>query len=153
MLLKPTGTTFDEGLVADAAAGKRACYPVCVECNNSFSADEEYMIALLGCIMCGTADPGKQQAENVAAILLRNKKLRERIEKSRREYKTIGGETKTVWDPDRERIERVVVKNARGHVFFELGELMLEAPSHVWFAPLDLLSPSHSKPLKERWLR
>lgn len=37
-------------------------------------------------------------------------------------YTTIGGEQRLVWKPDLERIERVVVKNARGHAFFEIGD-------------------------------
>jgi len=34
----------------------------------------------------------------------------------------------------------VIVKNARGHVYHELGEPLLEAPEHVAFVPLERLS-------------
>ncbi|MFZ5734750.1 MAG: hypothetical protein ACOY4O_18595 [Pseudomonadota bacterium] len=114
--------------------------PVCVDCNNGFSADEEYTIAFLGCVLSGSTEPSKQRVDGVAGILERNTKLRQTLEKSRREYKTAGGETRTLWEPDQKRIERVIVKNARGHVFFELGEPMLEAPSSVWCAPFEGMS-------------
>jgi hypothetical protein len=39
-------------------------------------------------------------------------------------YTTVGGEQRMVWKPDVARIERVVVKNARGHAFFEIGETL-----------------------------
>jgi hypothetical protein len=45
-----------------------------------------------------------------------------------------------VWQPDMDRIDRVVLKNARGHVYFEYGEPMMEAPLHVWARPLESMS-------------
>jgi hypothetical protein len=42
-----------------------------------------------------------------------------------------------------ERINRVVLKNARGHVYFEWGEPMLEAPAHVWATPIASMSSDH----------
>ena len=41
-----------------------------------------------------------------------------------------------VWNPETARIERVVIKNARGHAFYECGEPVLTEPEHVWVAPL-----------------
>jgi hypothetical protein len=66
--------------------------------------------------------------------------LRARIERSRTEYVTLGGETRILWKPDSERIERVVLKNARGHAYFEYGEPMLDAPAHVRAIPLESLT-------------
>ena len=43
--------------------------------------------------------------------------------------------------PDIKKIRRVVVKNARGHAYHEIGEPLLEAPDHVAFIPLENLSP------------
>jgi hypothetical protein len=57
------------------------------------------------------------------------------------EYETPGGGTRLLWTPESDRINRVVVKNARSHAFFEYGEPMLEEPQHVWTAPLEALTP------------
>ncbi|WP_298952929.1 hypothetical protein [uncultured Methylobacterium sp.] len=38
--------------------------------------------------------------------------------------------------PDADKIRRVIVKNARGHVYHEIGEPLLEDPDHVAFLPL-----------------
>ena len=43
--------------------------------------------------------------------------------------------------PDIDKIRRVIVKNARGHAYHEIGEPLLDAPDHVAFVPLERLSP------------
>jgi len=105
-------------------------------CNTGFSLDEEYMVALLGCILTGSTDPGLQANPTVKRILNRNNKLRARIEKSKAVYVRYTGEPQTVWKPEADRIERIVVKNARGHVYYEFGEPRLDRPVRVWFGPL-----------------
>lgn len=113
---------------------------VCKRCNEGFSLDEEYMIAFLGCVLTGSTEPSRQHIPRAARILERSEKLRARIERRKTEYKTQGGESRCVWKPETKRVERVVLKNARGHAFFEYGEPMLDAPSVVWFAPLASLT-------------
>jgi hypothetical protein len=54
----------------------------------------------------------------------------------------IGGEQRMVWKPDMERIERVIVKNARGHAFFEIGEPMMQKPTSVQVVPLEYMKDS-----------
>jgi hypothetical protein len=44
-----------------------------------------------------------------------------------------------LWAPERDRIERVILKNARGHAYYEYGEPMLEEPARIWFGPLEWL--------------
>jgi hypothetical protein len=113
---------------------------VCNACNNSFSADEEYLIALVGSVLAGTTDPQHQASPRARHILGRNERLRRRIDRSRSEYRTVRRETRVVWRPEQERVSRVAVKNARGHVLFELGEPMFEEPAHVWTIPLESLT-------------
>ena len=108
----------------------------CVACNKGFSPDEEYLRLFLHCVLTGSTDPEHHPDAKIARALQRHEKLRARIERSKTEYRTIGGETRCVWKPERERVERVVVKNARGHVFYEYGEPMLNGPEHVWTLPL-----------------
>jgi hypothetical protein len=114
---------------------------VCKSCNEGFSSDEEYFVAFLGCVLTGSTDPDCQDNPTAKRILQRSPSLRQRIQNARAESRALlEEESRVVWAPERERVERVVVKNARGHVYFEYGEPMLEAPAHVWYAPLPLLS-------------
>ena len=41
-----------------------------------------------------------------------------------------------VWTPDIRRFEHVIVKNARGHVYFEFGEPLFEESTNVIVRPL-----------------
>jgi hypothetical protein len=94
---------------------------VCKSCNAGFSLDEEYLVAFLGSVLAGSTDLERQNP-NASRILTRNPKLRDRIERSRSEYRTRSGETRVVWAPESDRIDRIILKNARGHAFYEIGE-------------------------------
>lgn len=113
---------------------------ICTACNNGFSADEEYLFLLLECVLAGSTDLERQSDSKVSRALRRNPKLRARIEGSRTEYETPGGQTRSVWKPETERVNRIILKNARGHAFYEYGEPMLTEPTHVWSAPLEAMT-------------
>jgi hypothetical protein len=113
---------------------------VCVQCNRGFSLDEEYFRTFLSCVISGTTAPEAQADPKIQRALARSPGLRARIEAGKREFTTLGGEEKTIWIPEIERIEKIVVKNARGHAFYEMGEPMLEEPEHVWVTPLASLT-------------
>ncbi len=49
------------------------------------------------------------------------------------------GTDQIVWQPDFARINRIILKNARGHVFNELGFPVIEEPEAVWTQPLQTL--------------
>ena len=117
----------------------------CVDCNNGFSPDEEYLHLFLQCVLTGSTDPEQHSDAKVARALQRHKKLRARIERSKTEYRTMGGDTRCVWVPEEQRVERIVVKNARGHVFYEYGEPMLGEPTRVWTLPLTAMSASEGE--------
>jgi hypothetical protein len=115
---------------------------VCKSCNEGFSVDEEYFAAFMGCVLSGSTDPDRQHDPRVRRILTRSPMLRQRIEDARTESRTLfNDEPRIVWSPERERIERIVLKNARGHACYEYGEPMLEPPDCVWLAPLASLTP------------
>lgn len=113
---------------------------VCTACNNGLSADEEYLFLFLRCVLAGTTDPDGHEDDRATRALRRHDNLRARIERSRTEYRTVGGEKIALWRPETERVNRVVVKNARGHALYEYGEPMLTEPEHVWAAPLASMS-------------
>jgi hypothetical protein len=98
------------------------------------------MVAFLSSVLAGSTDPDRQRIAAAGRILERNEKLRLRIEAAKTKYVTRSGETRFLWKPEIERIDRVIVKNARGHAFFECGEPMLSKPHSVWCAPLERLT-------------
>lgn len=113
---------------------------ICRDCNNGFSRDEQYTVTFLSCVLAGSTDPEKQRNASAARALSESAALRAMIDRSKREFSTVGGETRIVWQPDMDRIDRVVLKNARGHAYFEYGEPKMEAPLHVWSCPLESMS-------------
>lgn len=113
---------------------------ICRECNNGFSRDEQYTVAFLSCVLSGSSDPAAQRNASAARALAESAALRAVIERSRIEYKTYAGNTRVVWNPNFNRIDRVILKNARGHAYFEYGEPMLEPPAHIWARPLESLT-------------
>jgi hypothetical protein len=113
---------------------------ICRDCNTSFSLDEQYAIAFLSCVLSGSSAPDRQPNASAARALTDSPRLRALIESSRTEHTTVRGERRILWKPDTERINRVVLKNARGHAYFEWGEPMLDAPIHVWATPLESMS-------------
>jgi len=84
----------------------------CKACNEGFSLDEEYLVALLGSVLAGSTEPDHQCNPNAARVLTRNLKLKKRIEQASTKYETLGGETRIVWKPESDRVDRVILKNA-----------------------------------------
>lgn len=115
----------------------------CVQCNNGFSSDEEYFAAFLGAVLSGSADPGEQVTVTARMILSGNAKLRRAIEAARTKQIDSAGNQRLTWQPDLERIRRVVVKNARGHALHELGQPMLNEPDSVMIVPLEAIAENH----------
>lgn len=114
----------------------RPTVPSCGECNNGFSNDEEYLACFVECVIRGTTDPDLLKRTKVAKALHRNRGLRGRIERSRREMDTQGRGHIVTWDPEKLRVRRVALKLARCHVAYELNEPQLEEPDHLLVVPL-----------------
>ena len=112
----------------------------CRECNTSFSRDEEYLSALLNAVLAGTTDPDKQKTSKASRMFRGQANLRARIEKSKVETKTHFGEIEITFTPERERVNNVIVKNARCHALYELDQAMFEEPDHVFTVPLHSFS-------------
>ena len=112
---------------------------VCKQCNSGFASDEEYLIAFLGSVLSGSASPNPDLFPKAAGILTHSPRLRGRIARSRTVQGTLWGETEILWEPELARIERVTVKNARGHVLYEMSEPMFSKPSCVRIGPLSRL--------------
>ncbi len=111
--------------------------PVCSACNNGFSKDEAYLVSFFSCVLTGSTDPEKQVIPAASRLLTDNPGLRARLDQAR----SADANDKTTWTPETERLERIIVKNARGHAFFELGEPMRDDPVGVASVPLTAMSP------------
>ena len=108
----------------------------CRTCNAAFAQDEEYFAALLAAVLAGSTDPDKQTTARAARLFRRQPNLRARIDAARTEVRTLFGDIVIVFEPERERVERVVVKNARAHALFDLESAQFHAPDSVVGRPL-----------------
>jgi len=106
--------------------------PSCVSCNSGFSEDEQYVRVFLGCVIAGSADPDAQPDSGVRAALVRAPGLRAGIEAAMRESLFPGDPM--MWVPDHKRLSSVLVKNARGHLWYEHAEHRPDPPSVVYAA-------------------
>ncbi len=113
---------------------------MCQECNSGFSKDEEYFAAFLASVISGSTEPDSLRFPTASRILARNPRLRSRIDAARHMEATPSKGAVAIWTPELERIERVIVKNARGHVLYELGQAFELPPTHVSILPLELMS-------------
>jgi len=107
----------------------------CEKCNTGFSLDEQYLSCFLECVICGTVASTGVRRSNIKRILGENAALQRRIGASQRKDRT----GNLLWRPEFERIRKVLLKLARGHVAYELYP-KLEEPNRVVFAPLSTLS-------------
>lgn len=107
--------------------------PACRQCNNGFSADEEYLACLLECVVVGEVDLQRLRPK-VARILGRSPGLLSKLQQARSDA---GGSP--TWAVDNDRASKVVLKLARCHAAYELNEPQIEEPAFVNFKPLPLL--------------
>lgn len=108
----------------------------CYQCNSGFSHDEEYLACLIDCVISGSADPDQVRRPKVRVSLLHSPALAARIAASRTEDTSSG----IVWKPEDDRVRKVIVKLARGHVAYQFSEPQLDDPTHVTAIPLAAMS-------------
>jgi hypothetical protein len=137
--LRMRGVEYDRG--APDEFGYLPQVLVCRRCNSGFSEDENYLLCLLHAVMAGSLYPDSAEHPEAAAVLRSNRHVVRALKAGP------DGQLPLLDDaqpfavcPDQRRIERIVVKNARGHAYHEIGEPLLEAPAHVRFLPIESLS-------------
>ena len=116
---------------------------ICTSCNVSFAKDEEYCFVFLAAVLSGDADPNPSRFRSAASAIERSPRLRERIARAQRHQLPLWGEPETLWQPELDRFDRVIIKNARGHVLHELGEPVSGLPSRVMYWPISRMSADH----------
>ncbi|WP_134971633.1 hypothetical protein [Stenotrophomonas maltophilia] len=107
----------------------------CKDCNEGFSKDERYVACVIEVARRGSSEPLEMRRLTVAATLQRSPNLKALIDSGRSE---LNGRVQYGFDSN--RLERVLVKLAKGHACYELAVWNLRAPSSVWWAPLVALS-------------
>ena len=107
--------------------------PACLECNNSFSLDEEYLACLIECVACGSTSPDCVTRPKIQRILTEKPQLASRIEDCA--SKNLFGET--IFMPEWNRVLAVIKKLAQGHIAYENNEPQLENPPKIFLKPLD----------------
>ena len=128
-----------KGLLSPPYPENLPAVSTCQQCNSSFAVDEEYLIAFLGSVLSGTSEPDPARFPKAAGILNHSPRLRSRIDRSRTVQGTLSGDVEVLWEPELDRVARVIVKNARGHAFYELGEPMSPTPASIGVDPLSRL--------------
>ena len=104
----------------------------CTACNNSFSNDELYLACLIEAVISGSTSPELVSRANIRRLFAENPAIAARIGKSRR----VSPSSEILWDLETERVQRVVLKLARGHIAYELSLPRTEEPESISFAPL-----------------
>ena len=108
----------------------------CHRCNNGFSRDEEYLACLIDCVLNGSAEPEKVRRPKVRASLLHSPALAARIAAGRTEDDS----GRMIWQTEQERVQKVIVKLARGHIAHQYNEPQLDEPESVRVLPLELMT-------------
>lgn len=128
----------------------------CRKCNEGYAKDEEYFAAFLASVISGSTSPNSKQFPNAAKTLAHQIKLRRRIDQVCEVVQSADGSSTLLWAPENERLERVLAKNARGHVWSETGRVFIEPPLYVGISPIQYMNvkqlhqfenPIHSTPI------
>lgn len=113
---------------------------VCRKCNSSFSADENYLLCVLHAVMAGSLYPDPAKHPEAASILRSNRQVVRSLKQCPDGQLLLFDNLQPfVIYPDVDKVRRVVAKNARGHVYHEIGEPLFSEPE-VTFVPLEKLS-------------
>ena len=87
--------------------------PACENCNSGFSLDEEYVACLIECAKFGATDSEQLEREKIRKTLTRKPALLRKVRITQRSKNDVAW-----FEPEFNRVERIVVKLARGHAAF-----------------------------------
>jgi hypothetical protein len=127
--------------------------PSCAQCNSSFSADEEYLACLVGCVLADSTDPSKMRRPKIQRILSQKPALRSRLERARVSLHTRTlfdrGQQCTLFLPEQERVNAVITKLAQGHALHELHQPCREKPDAIKVKPFTQMTPAERKQFEQ----
>lgn len=138
--LRALGADYDRG-----EGGELDYLPqvlICRPCNASFSPDENYLLCVLHAVMAGSLYPDPAKNPEAANILRSNRHAVRSLKRCPDGQLFLFDDLQPfILYPDSDRVKRVIVKNARGHAYHEIGEAMRDDPDDVVFVPLGVLTP------------
>jgi hypothetical protein len=136
----PSKVLLDEPLPANVFVS-----PACFSCNNGLAPDEEYVAALIECVLAGEVDPPLIGRLKIAKTLASSVRLTERLGRARRIENGL-----PVWDVEQERLRNVLLKLARGHAAYELNDPRLEEPDVCMVRPIPTMSADEYADFEDR---
>lgn len=123
---------------------------VCEPCNSRFSTDETYLLCVLHAVVAGSLYPDPRTHPEAANVLRSNRHIVRTLKRAPSGQMFLFDNLQPFsLYPDPDRMGRVVVKNARGHAYHELGEPLVEDPAHIYFLPLMSMSPAERAGFEE----
>ena len=133
--LRKQGTEFDHG--RDECDFYLPQVVVCKRCNSAFSSDETYLLCVLHAVLAGSLYPDPDRFPEAANVLRSNRDI-VRVLKNTSECQLsrFDDSDRITLYPDPDRVRSVILKNARGHAYHELGEPLMAEPDYVSFVPL-----------------
>jgi hypothetical protein len=137
--MRKLGANYDKG-----AGGEFDYLPqvtVCRACNAGFAADENYLLCVLHAVKAGSLYPDPNKYPEAATILRSNRQVVRSLMADPDGQLFLFKSLKpfTVY-PDTQKVRRIILKNARGHAYHELGEPLLEEPDEVTFLPIERMT-------------
>lgn len=103
----------------------------CRKCNESYSKDEQYLACLIECVISGTTDPDKIERKKISRTLKNSSGLRKMLKNDKTSNK--GDIFFTI---DSKRVENVLIKLARAHLFYYINEINYEHPEILKYEPI-----------------
>ena len=137
----------DKGACYDRGCGESDYYlpqvEVCKGCNSGFSGDETYLLCVLHAVLAGSLYPDPNTHAEAAKVLRSNRDIVRTLKLEQDTQMSLFDHpySFTLY-PDFDRVARVIVKNARGHAYHELGEPLFDNPTNVTFKPMISMSYS-----------
>lgn len=107
--------------------------PACNLCNNRFSRDEAYLACIIDCAQSG------------GLVEVKRKKVRDLLDSNVSLASKIHNQTVISLEgqrllPEMNRVSNVIVKIARGHLYYECSEIFLHEPSYLMIKPFHSMS-------------
>ena len=120
-----------------------------LDCNREFSLDEQYVSCLLASVISGSTDVDANRFRSQARALANDDRLRQRIERCRTVQLGLFGDTVIFWRPELDRVRNVIVKNAKGHIWFDTDLMMEGHPEHIGIMPFPSISPERRQSFED----
>lgn len=110
--------------------------PTCDKCNNQLSLDEEYVACVIECVIAGSCDPETLTRNKIGRILTEKPEFQKQLSNSMNVYDN----QCCKFTFRKERVSRVCLKLARGHISYELGIVHSEIPTNTFWKPVNCFS-------------